>query len=1476
MALPSIDDVLSKKQEKTLPRPNEIVTEYATQLEERNKKIEIGKQSTGPFVQKQTIQPVKPNSMNTQPLSFSQPTLQRSFAQPETVKTPTVQTPAIQSSAKQSKTLSESVSPLSIQNPLKRGGTPVKTKDDLINEYVESRLESDRKGSSSNKILSAINTFLEPLSRKVYQADAYLAPFQKGAGNALGVQTVTAPYEPTVLNKGLEIVGGIAGSVTNPSNLSQGLVSAPYRAGQQLATKAAQVTPKLGNNLTQRAIEGTTAGAIQGGVISGVRGETDVKELARNIGLGAALGGVGDVAISGIGQGARAIIKKYSTPTTQVAQNTLSLPAPKQRGNVNNAVTDDVITNEYTFGLPDANPQTTARISNVSEGRADLRVIDDEIRKLQADYDRAILEEFENLRTSLKNRQGVQQGNIQTNELGEVVGRSGRISNNPRWYQEFYATNNKVPNQRELYALAKKHVDEGFNDDMGAVPGWVEVSGYRESMDALQGVRETLSQSIQELDPSLNVTGLPLRESVLSFDASNKVKRQTSNTDKIAPNFNRQVDTPNVVNKVAPTTELTVPKQVEAPKESWFEKLFGRSGVGIKAGNTNAKELIDTHVTRYGKEQAPVIERVKDAASIAEQDYIDKFAPFKAISNETYDSAMDSTRANNLANVTIKDKFVDLDGNVKGNSLKDVYSLVPRGQKDIADRYLIMRDAVDRMDRGIKVYGDQPWFPKTSQEAAEMVRQLEIKNPWLKNFGEEWNQFNRNRQDLWVESGLVPQDLIDTLRTTNPNYTPMQRQMPNTSLKNVMRGNSKDFSGQKAPIKRAVGSSRKIIEPAQSMINSTANSYHAMMRNRAMQKLYEAVVSDPEKYRGIIEIVDEGDTAKQATLSKINQVINDDGLDGLADMLNNEIDSLFTKAKQASAKPTDNHVTVMINGQPVKMNVQEKSLLRAIEGVSPERLEGILRIADVLSRGVKTAATGALAPLQGTKLFVRDTPIAFAQSKDKVRFLGDISHAMISQIADWLPEFVPGAQNLGKLAREYYRAGGGYEQYLRGDSRIRAAASDITRDPLLSGRNILKQVKKTQLGLRPFKELGDAFENIPRIAAFQAAMRKSGWVRDEATIRNALNEAREATVNWSRKGAKGQQIESVLPYSNAAVQGTYRMAKFLKEQPVSALGLMTAITGATIASYEQLKDDPDYKNRSKYAKGIVVGKRDDGKFITIPVEPTYQYIADQVLNFYKWAKDNEQLPSATESIQEGLDAYTPKYIAGPASLLTAEGNGSNRFQTGVANTLGGSSLEPLVAISTGKNYFGGDIIPKEYQSNSTAFQQNETTSAAANWAAENLGMDAFTFDYLGQKFGGDLAKVLLPMTSDVGKGDPTGNIVDETLARLQLLEDPVMKNNLSNEYYKYANKVTQAKADSSRAETPLPDWYDTVYNQVTSTKKGSVASQISELNKQKKEVQRNLSLTAKQRSEQLRNVQTQINLLRIEGIRIMEQAGVME
>jgi hypothetical protein len=499
-------------------------------------------------------------------------------------------------------------------------------------------------------------------------------------------------------------------------------------------------------------------------------------------------------------------------------------------------------------------------------------------------------------------------------------------------------------------------------------------------------------------------------------------------------------------------------------------------------------------------------------------------------------------------------------------------------------------------------------------------------------------------------------------------------------------------------------------------------------------------------------------------------------------------------------------------------------------------------------------------------------PVAFAQSTDKKRFLGDVSHAFVSQIGEWLPGFIPGSERLGKLAREYYRAGGGYEAYLKGDSRIRATARDITKDPFLSGRNIVKQTVKYN-PFRPLKELGDMFENLPRIAAYSAKMRKTGWAKTPENVRAALSDAREATVNYSRRGAKTHNLEAVAPYSNAAIQGSYRWVKRLKEQPVSAVSLMAAMAAAKIYAYERFKDDPDFQQRSKLETGVPMWKTKDGKFVTAPVDPVESYVADQVLAFYQWATGQGAPNDLGGTIQKGAEAFTPSILSGPLSAITSPGKALD-FKTAAVKTAGGTVLEPGIALTTGRNFFGGDIVPRDMAEDPTQLQYDETSSAPAKWAAEHLGIDAFTFDYLSEKFGGDLAKIGLPMTSEVGKGDITGTLIDQVNQRIRVLEDPVMRNNISEDYYNRLKKVSDAKAYYDKLGTPKPSWYQSAYDSVTSVKKGSINKSVNELTAMKKDILKDTTLSASERNEQLRDVQRNINLARIQGIKLLEQLGV--
>lgn len=92
-------------------------------------------------------------------------------------------------------------------------------------------------------------------------------------------------------------------------------------------------------------------------------------------------------------------------------------------------------------------------------------------------YEEALQVQISYLEDSLKNLQGVTQGYLIRNEIGEVISRVGRMSLNPIWYQEFYKQHGRRPYKKELNGLAKKHLEEGFYDSFGFIPPFHDREG---------------------------------------------------------------------------------------------------------------------------------------------------------------------------------------------------------------------------------------------------------------------------------------------------------------------------------------------------------------------------------------------------------------------------------------------------------------------------------------------------------------------------------------------------------------------------------------------------------------------------------------------------------------------------------------------------------------------------------------------------------------------------------------------------------------------------------------------------------------------------------------------------------------------------------------------------------------------------------------------------------------------------------------
>lgn len=951
----------------------------------------------------------------------------------------------------------------------------------------------------------------------------------------------------------------------------------------------------------------------------------------------------------------------------------------------------------------------------------------------------------------------------------------------------------------------------------------------------LGGLGKTIGEGIRGLRGSAdNIASEPVQG----------VTRAANNEGIQLPNSGRRT--------VARDAEaLTDPQKIKVP---FFMRLFGEENLGFTPfGSKKSGRMVSTEqqiVSNPLKSNiSGAIDTAKQAARSTYQNTVDYLSPLKTINRKTYETAMDASRANNIANTIIRDKFVDLEGNVIGNSLDEIMKNT-RGLGKKVDDYLVLRHAVTRLGRGERVYDDA--LNMTADKAAQQVADLEKRYPQLAEVGKMWDEFNTNLLDSGVREGLISQAARDAMREANPNYAAMRRQF---SLGEKMAqpkwgGNGSSFSGQKAPIKEVspTGSTRKIVSPLRSAIEQVYAWKNAELRNRTMQEIVNAIQLDPQGMEGIATIVKKPTTSYK----NLDDALREGGSEEFLELLDNDFKSLFKK----SGTGEENIVRAMVNGNPVYVQVHNPEAVKALLGLGNEQSGFVLKAMQTLSNATKRGATGLLAPMFAVKSVTADTVQAMIQSPNALKHIAvDLPHAIISALVETIPASigskVPGIKSLRKLAEDFRRSGGEYSALLRGDRKLNTAVGSLRRDPFLSPQGVAKGVKASiKAPFKVLEKVSDISENANRMAAFRRAM--AGKERTPENVRKAINAAREATTNYSRKGALANQTEAFIPYSNAAVQGIYRMGKAFVKNPVKTIaGLGTLVIAPKLYEYAKFNDDPDYQNipaRVRY-RNIIIGKNSDGTFNMLPMPPEYEAFGAFLTDVLNDVVNND--PEAFKGSSDALvNAFTPPIVSGLAQGLTQGGGFEQSLKGGINATV----AAPAVAIAGNQSFTGAPIVPKRLEGNSAEFQYDERTSEPAKWLGKKLGMAPLKVDYLLRSYGGDPARLVLPLTSDAGGGTPRNTLLKNFIV------DPVFTNNLSNDYYTAKDAFTQAKNDFEDFGKPLPAWYtEEGYKLINSQAKGSASKKLTALNAEKRTINGSTLMNRFQKAEKLRELQAKIN-----------------
>ncbi|WP_448510006.1 LPD1 domain-containing protein, partial [Immundisolibacter sp.] len=317
----------------------------------------------------------------------------------------------------------------------------------------------------------------------------------------------------------------------------------------------------------------------------------------------------------------------------------------------------------------------------------------------------------------------------------------------------------------------------------------------------------------------------------------------------------------------------------------------------------------------------------------------------------------------------------------------------------------------------------------------------------------------------------------------------------------------------------------------------------------------------------------------------------------------------------ASPMPADNEVIVYVHGHEIRVQINDEILARAYKNMGTEAMNAVIRVGAGLNAFFSRIYTGYNPEFIVTNI-VRDFTtglanitgehgIAMAGKATKnyaARFVELFKYAYTGTETQWVKmyredggntgaAYLTDIERLGKEIQTEYAAYRGVTANLKdGDYKNAARAA---------GRKVFDK------SLVWIERLNQAGENAMRLAVYQA-MIESGRTRNEAA-----SAAKNATVNFNRKGELGQQANALWLFFNAGVQGTaaiahahakgkHRKQAWAFSSTLMGLGYLVSLAAAG-------GDEDDYEKVSEYerSRNLLI-KTGDG-YAKIPLPYGYGF-----------------------------------------------------------------------------------------------------------------------------------------------------------------------------------------------------------------------------------------------------------------------------
>ncbi|MFA5240446.1 MAG: LPD38 domain-containing protein [Phycisphaerae bacterium] len=834
--------------------------------------------------------------------------------------------------------------------------------------------------------------------------------------------------------------------------------------------------------------------------------------------------------------------------------------------------------------------------------------------------------------------------------------------------------------------------------------------------------QQTLAD-VSELNPKLDApTPIP-KDTKIFWQSVNKELHSVGERPPLTTELMKKdiADGKIDISKLSNEEEIRSILGMDLQKFSTLPEPQSKIIIGKPKERMSFKDALNKFYTATVNTQQPIV----NAAKVAESDM------GKLASN--------TKNVSGIVDYNLLNGLVDKEGNKVGESLKSTIEAIPKGKEEDFWTYMSQRHNIDRAREEFKMVAktdkqgfivkDKDGNPIMRKEvtkkptpvqanytpkmSAEAVKQIEQVHPEYKVIGDGITQWLDKFMQTWgVDTGIVNKDIYKSLRETYKSYIPTQREF--SELEKAIPDNvSQKFADQRTPLRKATGSERDITDPTENIMNLVNRTIRAAKYNEVGQSLLESVRTSPEKMKQFAEVI---------------------------------------PTKEGMFANTDNIITVLEDGKPTYLKINNKMLLDSMNGL-PKAI-GRIPVLDDITNVFKSLITQKN-PFFALRNVFRDVPTAYVygSTANPLKF----GAGLVGAGKDILT-------NSPRLQKYQAVGGGGANFFSSGD--VTKSAAEI----MDKGSKIKKIVTTPIKGI---EKLNNMLETAPRLAEFNRVLNKTG------DVTKALYAAGEVTVNFARSGNVTKAADKAVPYLNAGVQGLDRFFRgFISPkaaiQTIAKSGV--AITTPTLVFYVVNKDNPNYQkldNRTKDTYFLV--PKPDGTFFPI-------------------LKSRELGVLFSSLLERGL-----RQSEGQKESFKGFGN-TVKTNFSPANPFDSNFLSPVYnAFYTNKDFADRPIVPQAMlmDKRSDYLQYDEKTTSIAKAIGELTkgmpgnpdGLSPKILDYLVKSYTGVIGQFGIPLAAP--GGTPTKAL------KSQFGKDPLFSNQVTTDFYDKLDKLSATATDKN-------------------------------------------------------------------------------